>query len=429
MANRFKKIIALLGDLLILHSSLTLTLIIRYGSNNFYELWLKHWPSFAIIFLIWILVFYIYNLYNLILAADKLKFNQLALNAILISSLLSVTFFYLNPATQITPKTNLALFIVLTIALFILWRKFFNSLLQNYLPKNNLLLIAKRDKVKSLVNYIQTKKHLGFHTALVLEETLSEESLKDIIQTKRIHTIVLDPSHSEAETFRKLLFKCLPYKLVFTDLSSFYEKITGKVSIDTITHTWFLENFNEGEKKYFNHIKRIYDLIMSLIIFLISLPLWLIMALAIILDSGLPVFYRQKRLGKNGAVFNIIKFRTMKHEKITRAGSFLRKTRLDELPQLLNIIQGKMSFIGPRPEQVNIVEKLKEQIPFYQERLLIKPGLSGWDQISENYHSASYKDSFEKLQYDLFYIKNRSIYLDFSISLKTISTILRRKGK
>lgn len=429
MKGKLKKIAVLLGDLVVLHASLLLTLVIRYGTNDFTALWLKHWPSFLIIFLIWILVFYIYNLYNLILAADRLKFNQLALNAILTSALLSVAFFYLNPVTQITPKTNLALFIVLTIILFILWRKFFNTLLQNYLPKNNLLLISKRDRVESLVNYIQTKKHLGFHAALVLEETLSEENLKDIIQSKRIHTIVLDPAHEEAETFRKLLFKCLPYNLIFTDLSSFYEKITGKVSIDTITHTWFLENFNEGEKKYFNHIKRIYDLIMALIIFIITLPFWLLITLAIILDSGLPVLFKQKRLGKNGEVFKIIKFRTMKNDKITKAGSFLRKTRLDELPQLLNIIQGKMSFIGPRPEQPSIVEKLKEQIPFYQERLLIKPGLSGWDQISENYHSASYQDSFEKLQYDLFYIKNRSIYLDFSISLKTISTILRRKGK
>jgi len=429
MKSKSKKISVLLGDLIVLHSSLLLTLVIRYGTNDFTALWLRHWPSFIIIFLMWILVFYIYNLYNLILAADKLKFNQLALNAILVSSLLSSTFFYLNPATQITPKTNLALFIVITIALFVLWRKFFNILLQNYLPKNNLLLIAKRNKVESLVNYIQTKKHLGFNAALVLEEELSEESLKDIIKTKRIHTIVLDPTHEKADNFRKLLFKCLPYNLIFTDLSSFYEKITGRVSIDTITHTWFLENFNEGEKKYFNHIKRIYDLIMALILLVITLPFWLIISLAIILDSGLPVFFKQERLGKNGKTFKIIKFRTMKHDEITKAGSFLRKTRLDELPQLLNIIQGQMSFIGPRPEQPSIVNKLKEQIPFYQERLLIKPGLSGWDQISENYHSASYQDSFEKLQYDLFYIKNRSIYLDFSITLKTISTILRRKGK
>ncbi|MCF7795420.1 hypothetical protein K9M50_03610 [Patescibacteria group bacterium] len=165
MKGKLKKIAVLLGDLVVLHASLMLTLIIRYGSDNFTALWFKHWPSFIIIFLIWILVFYIYNLYNLILAADKLKFNQLALNAILSSALLSVAFFYLNPATQITPKTNLALFIILSIALFILWRKFFNILLQNYLPKNNLLLIAKRDKVQSLVNYIQNKQHLGFHAA------------------------------------------------------------------------------------------------------------------------------------------------------------------------------------------------------------------------------------------------------------------------
>jgi exopolysaccharide biosynthesis polyprenyl glycosylphosphotransferase len=429
MKAKLKKITMLLGDIIVLHASLMLTLIIRYGTDKFSAVWLKHWPSFIIIFLIWILVFYIYNLYNLILAADKLKFNQLALNAILVSALFSSTFFYLNPTTQITPKTNLLLFTLLTIILFILWRKFFNALLQNYLPKNNLLLIAKKDKVENLIDYIQTKKHLGFKTALVLEKTISEKELKNIIQTKRIHTIVLDSSHTEAEAFRELLFKCLAYKLIFTDLSSFYEKITGKVSIDTITHTWFLENFNEGEKKYFNHIKRIYDIIMALIMFLITLPLWLIIAVLIILDSGLPIFFKQERLGKNGVVFQIIKFRTMKQGKITKTGSFLRKTRLDELPQLLNILQGKMSFIGPRPEQPSIVKKLKEQIPFYQERLLIKPGLSGWDQISENYHSASYKDSFEKLQYDLFYIKNRSIYLDFSITLKTISTILRRKGK
>ena len=429
MLTRLKKIFLLFGDLIVLHISLMLTLIIRYNGENLSYLWLKHWPSFIIIFFIWIIIFYIYNLYNLILAADKIKFNQLALNAILTSSLVSTTFFYLNPQTQITPKTNLFLFIIISILFFILWRKFFNSLLQTYLPKNNLLLIANKNKVKKLINYIQEKKHLGFNTALVLENLTSSKELEEIIKSKNIHTIVLDPKHEEAEEFRKILFKCLPYKLIFTDLASFYEKITGKVSIETINHTWFLENFNEGEKKYFNHIKRIYDLVMAFVLLIITFILWPIIALAIVVDSNSPVFYKQKRMGKNGIIFNIIKFRTMKNDKITKVGHFLRKTRLDELPQLLNIIQGKMSFIGPRPEQPQIVEKLKEQIPFYQERLLIKPGLSGWDQISENYHSASYKDSFDKLQYDLFYIKNRSIYLDISISLKTIATILRRKGK
>jgi lipopolysaccharide/colanic/teichoic acid biosynthesis glycosyltransferase len=298
------------------------------------------------------------------------------------------------------------------------------------LPKTNLLIIAQKEKIKDLLDFLQKKPHLGFRTILVIDKLVDKQNLKKIIIEKNIHTIVLDSRLEEINNWRKLLFSCLENKLIFTNLSGFYEKITGKIDIETINHTWFLENFNKGNKKYFNHLKRIFDLLLSIIFLIISLPFWLIISLVITLfDSDKSIIYKQKRLGRNGKEFVIIKFRTMKNNKITKIGKFLRKTRLDEIPQLINILKNDMSFIGPRPEQTQIAKELNEKIPFYHERLLIKPGLSGWDQISDNYHTSSYLDSFEKLQYDLFYIKNRSIYLDLSIVLKTASTVLRRKGR
>ena len=154
-----------------------------------------------------------------------------------------------------------------------------------------------------------------------------------------------------------------------------------------------------------------------------------------------PVLFKQARYGQNEKIFKILKFRTMRmnnndgspttegDKRITSFGNFLRKTRLDEIPQVINILKGEMSFIGPRPERPEIVAELERQIPFYKTRLLIKPGISGWDQVSGVYHSPSLEDTLEKLQYDLFYLKHRSLYLDLAITLKTIATVLGRGGR
>jgi lipopolysaccharide/colanic/teichoic acid biosynthesis glycosyltransferase len=204
---------------------------------------------------------------------------------------------------------------------------------------------------------------------------------------------------------------------------------------------WFLENLNEGNKTWFDMVKRLYDIVLALIIFLITLPFWPFIAMAIKLDSPGPVFFTQKRAGRHNRPFTMVKFRSMKTDdndyhptaekdvRITALGNLLRKTRVDELPQLLNIILGDMSFVGPRPERPELIRKLEKQIPFYGQRMLVKPGLTGSDQISGEYHSPSYEDTLKKLQYDLFYIKNRSIYLDLSIILKTVMTVLSRSGR
>jgi len=229
----------------------------------------------------------------------------------------------------------------------------------------------------------------------------------------------------------RLLAICWENSLGISDYTSFYEQISGKVPIEELDSAWFLKNIQSRQKKYFDWSKQAADYIMAGVILITTLPLWLVVAIIVKISSPGPILFRQKRLGRAGRIFTIIKFRTMTVEEkiITPAGNFLRQTRLDELPQLINILKGEMSFIGPRPEIPEIVEEREKQIPFYRMRLLVKPGLTGWNQISGRYHSSSYEDTLEKLQYDLFYLKQRSFYLDSIILLKTIATITSRSGR
>jgi len=452
MNNKFKKIALLGGDIIILYLSLYLTLLIRYSSKQLATSWAIHlWP-FTIIFLLWLIIFYISNLYNLNLAINNLKFFQLSGKALAITGLISLAFFYLIPQINIAPKRNLFIFIVIFAVLFVLWRQFYNWSLKSYLPKSHLAIIGFNEQVQELINELQKKPHLGFIVSFIVDNNATDQSLnniplikdigqmKQLINKNKISNIILTADPHYSDNLRSALFDCLPLKINYISLPNFYEAITGKIPLDAINQMWFLENLNEGSKSWFNKIKRFYDFILAVLILLISLPFWLLIALIIKLESCGPVFIIMPRLGQNNKIFNLIKFRTMREEgnnrsptiandpRITKFGSFLRKTRLDEVPQMINVIRGEMSFVGPRPERPELALELEKQIPFYRERLLVKPGLTGSDQISGEYHSPIREDSLKKLQYDLFYIKNRSLYLDISIILKTIATVLSRKG-
>jgi len=452
MNNKFKKIALLGGDIIILYLSLYLTLLIRYSSKQLATSWAIHlWP-FTIIFLLWLIIFYISNLYNLNLAINNLKFFQLSGKALAITGLISLAFFYLIPQINIAPKRNLFIFIVIFAVLFVLWRQFYNWSLKSYLPKSHLAIIGFNEQVQELINELQKKPHLGFVISFIVDNNATDQSLnnipliKDINQIKqlinknKISNIILTADPHYSDNLRSALFDCLPLKINYISLPNFYEAITGKIPLDAINQMWFLENLNEGSKSWFNKIKYFYDFILAMLILLITLPFWLLIALIIKMESRGPVFIIMPRLGQDNKIFNLIKFRTMKEEgndrsptiandpRITKFGSFLRKTRLDEVPQMINVIRGEMSFVGPRPERPELALELEKQITFYRERLLVKPGLTGSDQISGEYHSPIREDSLKKLQYDLFYIKNRSLYLDISIILKTIATVLSRKG-
>jgi exopolysaccharide biosynthesis polyprenyl glycosylphosphotransferase len=456
----FKKIILLAGDVIILYFSLYFTLLIRYWQTPTPELWSSHFIPFSITFIFWIIIFFIAGLYNLHLAVNNANFFKLTSRSLSIAGLLSLAFFYLIPQISIAPKRNLLIYIIVFVILFYFWRRIYNGLLKSYLPKNTIAIIGLNNLAKELVQELKEKPHIGYNVAFVVDDKNSglpaqagikninnipvfkgSVSLEKLIRGKNIDTIVLTSSPHQSSELRASLFNCLPLKINYINLPNFYESITGKIPIESIDKMWFLENLSEGSKRWFDIIKRIYDILLAFIIMLITIIFWPIIALLIKLESKGPVFFKQIRLGKNNQQFKVIKFRTMatvgnyftptiKDDiRITKIGSFLRKTRTDELPQLINILKGEMSFVGPRPERPELIRDLEKKIPFYHERMLVKPGATGWDQISGEYHSPSYEDSLKKLQYDLFYIKNRSIYLDLSIILKTIATVLSRGGR
>lgn len=240
----------------------------------------------------------------------------------------------------------------------------------------------------------------------------------------------------------KDLLACKFSGMNVVDIVGFLERETGRVKIDLVKPSWFI--FSEGftQQNLRNFIRRLFDLVASAALLLLTWPIMLLVALAIVIDDGLPVFYRQTRVGLNGEHFRLLKFRSMRRdaeraggaqwakendERVTRIGAFLRKTRLDELPQLINVLKGDMCFVGPRPERPEFVAQLAEKLPFYHERHTVKPGLTGWAQLCYPYGSSE-KDAMEKLQYDMYYVKNHSLIFDIMILLQTAEVILWGKG-
>jgi sugar transferase (PEP-CTERM system associated) len=268
------------------------------------------------------------------------------------------------------------------------------------------------------------------------------EEIARLVQQQRASQLVVAVTERRGVLPVKELLLCKLNGIEVLDSPSFYEKLSGKLLIENIQPSWFI--YSNGFR--ITVVKRLYkrflDILFSLAGLLLALPLFPLVALLVRIDSPGPVLFRQVRVGEKGREFDILKFRTMRQDaesltgavwaqrndpRITRIGGMLRKTRLDELPQLLNVLKAEMSFIGPRPERPEFVERLTERIPYYNKRHFVKPGLTGWAQICYPY-GASEEDALEKLRYDLFYIKNYSFLLDLFIVLETVKVVLYGRG-
>lgn len=238
------------------------------------------------------------------------------------------------------------------------------------------------------------------------------------------------------------LLECKLKGIQVIELSTFFERERGQVQIESLNASWMVlsEGFRQGFMR--DAAKRLFDLGVSLTILLLSLPVMLVAAAVIAVESGFPILYRQERVGQGGRVFTILKFRSMVQNaekdgtpqwakagdaRVTRFGAFIRKVRIDELPQLFNVFRGDMSFVGPRPERPYFVDQLIEQVPYYASRHSVKPGITGWAQVRYPY-GASLEDAIEKLQYDLYYVKNHSLFLDLMILFQTAQVVLFGKG-
>jgi exopolysaccharide biosynthesis polyprenyl glycosylphosphotransferase len=456
LKSKLKQITLLLGDIAFFYLALYIALYLRYLKHPNSQLWLQNSRAFLGVFLIWILAFYIGSLYDLKRFAHRGRFLESYLKSLVIALTLSVVFFYLSPHQNISPKTNLVIFAGVFSILFLSWRFLFAYLLKNRLPKNNLAFIGYHPHLLELINEFKNNPHMGFDPKFIvlgigeqadprlrglLEIFDENDNLEELTSKHKINNIVLAKNINADSSLQRQLFNCLPLGISYTTLPSFYEKITGRIPLEIIGQAWFLENLDLADKKFFEYTKRLVDILISVFGLILTSPLWPLIALSIKLNSAGPIFFTQIRLGRNNIPFKMYKFRTMKttnnqqtmtvknDSRITWSGRILRQTRIDELPQLFNIIKGQMSFVGPRPERPELVVELKQQVDFFDIRTLVKPGITGWDQISGEYHSPLPLDTFKKLQHDLFYIKNRSIYLDVTILLKTIKTIITYQGR
>jgi exopolysaccharide biosynthesis polyprenyl glycosylphosphotransferase len=231
--------------------------------------------------------------------------------------------------------------------------------------------------------------------------------------------------------------------VTFDHLASVYEEYTGKIAIENLRPSWLIFSSGFRKSRLLAAAKRLLDVVASFVGLLVALPVMLVIATAVKLSSAGPIFYHQRRVGLHGHIFTVHKFRSMKQDaeaktgpvwaskqgdpRVTAIGRMLRRSRLDELPQLWNVLKGDMSLVGPRPERPEFVQELTRNIPFYVQRHVVRPGLTGWAQVRYTY-GASEEDAIEKLQYDLFYIKHMSLPLDLFIIFDTLRTVIMRKG-
>jgi exopolysaccharide biosynthesis polyprenyl glycosylphosphotransferase len=273
----------------------------------------------------------------------------------------------------------------------------------------------------------------------------SSKKLLDILEDYQISDIVVAINGEiKGETFQTIL-DAQEKGIEITRMPILYEEMTQRVPVEHLESDWVIRSFVDQVRVsgMYELFKRLMDVVGGLLGSLIFLLVYPFVALAIVIESGLPVLYSQERLGKGGRVFRIYKFRSMKQNaeadgeaklaavndpRVTRVGDFIRRTRLDELPQFVSVLLGEMSLVGPRAERPELVAQFQRQIPFYRARLLAKPGLTGWAQINYGY-VASVKETMIKLEYDLYYIKHRTLTMDFNIVLRTIGTVLRRTGR
>lgn len=426
--NKIRILLILLSDLAAYYLSLFFTLFFKYG-QYWQQAFKQHLLLFLCLIPIWVLSSYVLDLWQ----AKTFK-NQTIIFLRLIGSItaflfVSMGFIYLfGNVFGISPRRNLIIFCTI----FFIIDYVFRSILKNIFSKSiktNVLIVGESVVSEEIAQTLNSNPHMGYIAEFV-SENASFDDLKKTIDNKKGETIII---FNDALLCQKKASE-LAYKYIFLknteimNLTDFYEMIFIKEPVEILDENWFVKNIKQ--KKFYDFFKRLFDIILSIVLIIIFLPLAIIIGFLVkVTDKG-PILFNQERMGKEGKSFVLHKFRSMvvnngpvwttqNDDRITPIGKFIRITHLDEIPQLINIFKGDISFVGPRPEQTKIINELRERIPYYDVRHIVKPGLTGWAQIHYK-ASASIDETREKLKYDFYYIKNATSLLDLLVLIKTI---------
>jgi sugar transferase (PEP-CTERM system associated) len=367
---------------------------------------------------------------------------------------LSAVTFYLVPSIAVSRELLAVIGAVATVGLAVM-RLLFDRIVDQDLFKRRVLVYGAGMRAASLLQLRRRSDTRGFRIVAFIAtegDTVSTPADRlvarpaDLFQWSiqhQIDEIVVTMDDRRRGFPMHELLECRLAGIEISELPTFLERETGKVRLDIMNPSWII--FGEGFRASTlqRALERGFDVIASLALLILATPLMLLALVAIKLEDGLraPVLYRQRRVGRYSECFDVLKFRSMSVDaekdgavwavqndpRVTRVGAFMRKTRIDELPQLFNVLRGDMSFVGPRPERPEFVEQLEQKIPYYRERHTVKPGITGWAQLCYPYGSSE-KDALEKLQYDLYYVKNRSLMFDLAILVQTVEVVLWGKG-
>lgn len=424
-------------------------------SAEFFRLRVHAW--YYLLPFVWMLL--LIEIYDLHRAANWARTVRSVVLAVLIAGVPYLLVYFASSAPGFINRRAIAVFIVLAAVLTLLWRRLYITLYRSQGNLRRVLVVGAGGNGRTLAEIYKTISPAPFNLVAFIDDDpekigkdvegyrvlAGSNKLLRLIDEMNITDIIVSiTGEMQGETFQTLL-DVQERGLEIIRMPTLYEELLGRVPIHHLESDWVIRSFVDEARSgsFFEIGKRFLDIIGSIVGLIILLALVPFLAIAIMIDSGLPIFYWQERLGRGGREFKIIKFRTMRQDaesegkpqmagendpRITRVGNFLRTTRLDEVPQFWNVLRGEMSIVGPRAERAQWVATFQQDIPFYRARLLVKPGITGWAQINYGYAS-TVEDTAVKLEYDLYYIKHRSIVMDLVIILRTIGTVISRKGR
>lgn len=449
----------LIADAAIVYGGVVLALYIRLGvSGSSYQLNENNgWMKIALATSVCTLILYFYDLYEYTVVTNRRELMLRLVQALGIAwALLALIFYFVPPLLLGRGVSVISVPVVLVLLLG--WRVLIHYLMGHPEIGEKILVVGTGRAARDTANAVSERRDAGYRIVGFVTENGVEpqskiddvtvlgttEQLDDIVKGEKVDRIVIAVRERRGTFPTETLLKMsLAGNVNIEECTSFFERVTGQVHIDMLRPSWLIFAGRGRETRIMAITRELVHRGLALIGIVVSLPIALLTAILIKLESKGELFYRQERVGKNGHIIKVIKFRSMRtdaekdgvpiwattgDDRVTRVGKIIRKIRVDEIPQFWNIIKGEMSFVGPRPERPHFVSQLAEEIPFYEHRHLVAPGLTGWAQIKYPY-GASVEDARQKLQYDLYYIKNQSLALDLVIVFETVKTVLFGKGR
>jgi sugar transferase (PEP-CTERM system associated) len=460
LAHRFttRSVTLIVFETMLLVSAMVAAAYVRLGIGGVDAVWADNGPLkvFLVVGVAQICLYYT-DLYDLRIVSDKRELFIRVSQALASASFVLAALYYWFPAL-VVGRGVFVLGAILSISLIIGWRIAFEWLSGQAGPRERILLVGTSPATVELARELFERRHeLGVEIVGFIDPNPERvgvplinpgivgtiDDIPGIVRDRNVDRVVVSLSEARGTLPVDRLLDMRLAGVTFDHLASVYEEYTGKIAVENLRPSWFI--FSDGFRKtrFLAASKRTLDIVAAGLGMVLALPIMGIVWLAIRLTSPGPPLYHQQRVGLHGRIFTVHKFRSMrvdaeaatgpvwasKHgdSRVTPIGGFLRRTRVDEIPQLWNVLKGDMSFVGPRPERPEFVESLTREIRFYGQRHGVRPGLTGWAQVSYTY-GATTEDALQKLQYDLYYIKNLSIALDLFIILQTIKTVVLRRG-